>query len=100
MKSSTTVSSTSLSKEADLLQIKDLRQQIDQLDDQLAGLLLQRLKLSSQVQEIKLRQGQSAYTPQREAEILARLQLKYPQIPIMAIETIYQTIFSWMRPLR
>ena len=53
-----------------------VRQQIDQLDGQLLGLLNQRARYAQQVGEIKARHGEAGfiYRPEREAQVLQRVQ--------------------------
>lgn len=53
-----------------------VRQQIDGLNDQLAGLLMQRLHLVQEVGRIKQQQGLSIKDSQREAAILNELGAK------------------------
>ena len=49
-----------------------IRQEIDRTDAQLKGLFLERMDLSRQVAEEKIRTGGAVYAPEREQNILAR----------------------------
>ena len=52
------------------MNLKDIRIQIDQIDDQLVKLFVQRMNLSSQVAEYKKANNLPIYVPAREREIL------------------------------
>ena len=52
------------------MDLKDIRSQIDQIDDQLVKLFVQRMNLSSQVAEYKKEHNLPIYVPAREREIL------------------------------
>lgn len=55
------------------MELSAIRQQIDQLDDQLIDLFRQRLKLVEQVATIKAEKKLPLLDPQREREIINRL---------------------------
>lgn len=52
-------------------QLSELRQGIDELDNQLIQLLAKRAELTSKVGDIKAKTGMPVYLPKREAEVLA-----------------------------
>lgn len=51
--------------------LNDLRQQIDSIDGQLVELMAQRLRVTSQVGELKSKLGQPLYVPEREQALLS-----------------------------
>ena len=52
------------------MELNDIRNQIDQIDDQLVGLFVQRMNLSAQVADYKKQNNLPIYVPSREREIL------------------------------
>ena len=80
------------------LEIKALRRDIDKIDEALGLSLAQRHFLSQKVQALENQLGQNSYSPEREAQIVTRLQLLFPMIPRDSIANIYSEIFNWMRP--
>lgn len=77
-----------------LLDLKDYRNQLDQIDDQILTLLHQRAEIVKKVGELKSRIGaESVYVPHREKEILSRLKTQNrDRFPPEALETIYTEI--------
>ena len=55
-----------------------LRQQIDQLDQQLLAMLNQRAQLAQQVGEVKKREGSPFFRPDRVAQVLEKISLSNP----------------------
>ena len=80
-----------------LSKLDDLRQQIDNIDDQLLKLINRRGLLAQKIGEEKARQGKKSHfhVPQRERAILERLQdqSKGP-FPSSSIKSIFREIFS------
>jgi chorismate mutase/prephenate dehydratase len=80
-----------------LSKLDDLRQQIDNLDDQLLKLINRRGLLAQNIGEEKSRQGKMTHfhVPQRESAILDRLneQSKGP-FPPTSVNSIFREIFS------
>jgi len=72
--------------------LKDLRTQIDALDDQILALLEERLALSSDVAEVKNGTGAALYQPAREKELIQRLQARAPDLPPEIIKAIFRQI--------
>lgn len=86
--------------------LSDLREQIDQVDDQLLTLLNQRARLVIQVGQRKMELAcqTSIFQPKREAEILARLCVQNIRqndcLPVAHIETIWGAIFAASKELQ
>ena len=80
--------------------LADLRVEIDALDQQLLTLLNARAQLAHAVGEIKHAEGSPVYRPEREAQVIARLQASNPG-PLEAgnIRHIWREIMSACRSL-
>ncbi len=72
------------------VELKELRDQIDEVDKQMIDLLVRRLKLVEQVGEVKSEHGLPIYAPDREAAMLAsrREEAEKKGIPPQLIEDI------------
>ena len=71
------------------------RKGIDAIDEKILNLLVERAKLSQEIGKIKLKQGQSVYSPEREKEILDRLKAaNHGPLTPESIEAIYREIMS------
>ncbi len=82
------------------ISLDDLRQQIDQLDDQLITLLNQRMEIVKLVGELKRATKTIIYRPEREKAILDRLKAKNKGLlNEKAIEAIFMEIFAVSRNL-
>lgn len=83
------------------MDLKALREEIDNLDDELLKLLTRRAQLSCDVGQYKLQSGITTYHPARERAILERLcaSAQAPLTPAM-IEALYNVIFSISRSLQ
>lgn len=79
-------------------QLKQLRDQIDTIDDELLRLVSRRAELAQQIG--KLKKGDVIYRPEREAQILARIQ-KHNSGPISDahIKQLFTEIMSLCRTL-
>lgn len=76
-------------------QLAPLRQEIDRIDDQLIELLNARARVAQQVGEVKSRQKQRAYAPERERQLLERLSSKSAgPLPPDSLRLIYKEIIS------
>ncbi len=53
--------------------INDIRQKIDEIDDNILGLLVKRINLAKTIGNIKNKTGSSIYRPEREQSIIQRL---------------------------
>lgn len=88
------------------MNLADYRNQIDQLDDQILDLLLQRARIAKKVGDFKESANTgTVYAPHREKEILTRLKARNRDgFPPIALEKIYKEIISACRflekPLR
>ena len=83
------------------MELKELRDQIDRIDDQLLNLLQKRAELSKKVGSLKANIGTEIYVPHREHEILKRLKTQNLEIyPDEAIDKIWTEIFSASRGLQ
>jgi chorismate mutase/prephenate dehydratase len=77
------------------MELADLRKLIDQIDDELLGLLNKRAQLVSQVAELKERLQVPFYVPSRERAITERLAAANTgPFPTEAIRPVFQEIFS------
>jgi len=85
------------------LELNKIRQDIDELDNQLLRLFNKRMELVKKVGEIKHREKSPIYRPERESEILNRLYKINREeggiLPNRAIEALFLEIFSVARNL-
>ena len=80
--------------------INDLRNLIDEIDDELVKTLDRRLEIVKKIGELKLSKGGAIYRPERESSIISRLDsLKPKNLNKKAIEAIFFEIFSISRNL-
>lgn len=63
-------------------EITVLRNKIDDIDNAILNLLVQRMNLASEIGEIKNRYGLPVYAPKREAEMLAARRKKAEKLGI------------------
>ncbi len=77
------------------MELKKLRRKIDSIDRNVTKLLNLRARITLEVAKIKRKKGSSAYSPDREREILRNLSLinKGP-LSIASLEAIYREIMS------
>lgn len=80
----------------DTASLDSLRQQIDNVDEQLLQLIHRRAELAAEVGRRKKLDGQTAYyVPSREAQIIRRLkELNSDRIPVAALHGIYREIIG------
>lgn len=82
------------------MNLDDWRSRINDLDDQILQLLIQRAEAALQIGDLKRHQEGRPYVPEREAEILARLtQRVRPPLSPGAVRAIWGEIFSACRAL-
>jgi chorismate mutase/prephenate dehydratase len=82
------------------MNLNNLREEIDNIDNNILKLLEQRMQIVKSVGELKHKSGGSIYRPEREQEILDRLKNeKKGIINSEAIEAIYLEIFAASRNL-
>lgn len=80
--------------------LQELREGIDKIDDELLKLLNRRMRYVKEVGKLKQNDGSSIYRPEREREILERLnRLNNGDLTPEAIEAIYMEIFAVSRNL-
>ena len=78
--------------------LKEIRDEIDALDERLVGLLNERARLAQRIGALK--DGGPAYRPEREAQVLARVRsLATGPLPAQALTRIYTEIISACRAL-
>ena len=76
------------------MELKELRDQINNIDNELLELLHKRLDISKRVGNLKADSGEEIYVPHRENEILNRLKKRNHGIyPHTAIDKIWNEIF-------
>jgi len=81
--------------------LEHLRQQIDQLDEQLLAVLNERGRLVKQVGETKEKKGTPVFAPGREAELIKRLKQKNEgPLPNQAIEGVFREVVHACRSLQ
>lgn len=82
------------------MDLKDLRNQIDKIDDEILTLLDKRMGIVKEIGKLKLRSNTAIYHPKRENEIIERLiNNQKNNITNKGIEAIYQEIFATSRYL-
>lgn len=79
-------------------ELKKCREQIDSIDEQLLQLVSRRAKLAHTIGNLK--NGGPIYRPEREAQVLRRLQEQNPgPLPNEAVTAIFRTVMSNCRAL-
>jgi chorismate mutase/prephenate dehydratase len=77
------------------MDIAEIREKIDQLDQQLVGKLNQRLALAAEIGKLKRDQGGQVYVPEREDAVLRKVvELNQGPIKHDALRAIYREIMS------
>ena len=76
------------------MQLQQIRQQIDQLDNQLVVLYCQRLALVQQVAAAKAETGINVDDPVREQQVLYRLTKDLPDQQKLYVQQVYNAIFT------
>ncbi len=77
------------------MSLDKLRREIDELDTRLVKLLNRRVRIALEIARAKRKQGEARYCPDREKQILNRLQRINPgPLSAAAIEAIYREIMS------
>src|SRR5271157_758588 len=80
--------------------IKSMRDKIDSLDGHILTLLNERAKIALEVGKLKSEYRMDPYNPQREEEILNRLESQNPgPFPLRAISPVFREIISACRSL-
>jgi len=84
-------------KELKIMDLKELRNRIDTLDDELLKLFLQRMELCSQVAEVKAQIKKPVADAGREREILSRVTRSSPEELGGYARELYSTLFRLSR---
>ncbi len=75
--------------------LEELRKKIDTIDARIVSLLNERCEMSEAIGKEKLKKNKEFYAPQREKEVLRRIQsLNKGRIPTSALLAIYREIMS------
>jgi chorismate mutase/prephenate dehydratase len=83
-----------------MMTLQELREGIDKIDNEILKLLNKRMQFVKEVGKLKQNDGSSIYRPEREKEILERLnRLNDGDLTPEAIEAIYMEIFAVSRNL-
>ena len=77
-------------------EIKELRKELDLLDDQISELLLKRIETGKKIVKLKKEAGISKDDPDREKEILERITEGKSEISEL-LKTLYGRIFDWVK---
>ena len=81
-------------------QVGDLRQRIDQIDDQLMKLLNSRSACAVEIGRIKRRSGMAVYQPEREKWILDRVERNNPgPLDSGALRRVFERVIDESRRL-
>ena len=75
--------------------MKELREEIDRIDETILELLIERAKLAKEIGRIKTKEGLEIHVPERERQILERiLEKNRGRFPEQALIRIYREIIS------
>jgi chorismate mutase/prephenate dehydratase len=78
------------------MDLQTLRRQIDDIDKKIVELLNSRSNVSVKISELKNKDGQAAYSPDRESQVLSRVRsLSKGPLPKDALSAIYREIMSY-----
>ena len=81
--------------------LEELRVQLDEIDDQIAGLYQRRMDVCEQVGEYKVKAGRKVYDKQREKEKLADVASKVTgDFNKKGIQQVYEQLMSMSRKLQ
>lgn len=82
-------------------ELSELRREMDEIDNQISLLLIQRLKISESIGKIKKGLALNSYTPERERETLARVTeiADSPQLKVH-LRSIFQRIIDQSRAVQ
>ena len=81
--------------------LEELREQIDQTDEQIIKLLNQRAELALEIKKAKDALKEDTYSPEREKQILLRVEklAKQGRFPPESVANIFKVIISATRAL-
>ena len=83
-----------------MAELKDIRVELDKLDDEFVKLFVKRMSLSEEVAKIKIRDGLPLVHQGREDEIIERLSKDYDEETGEYIKALYLQIFELSRQLQ
>ncbi len=76
------------------MDIKDLRKQIDEKDDELSKIFIERMLLCKEIGKIKAKENVAINASERENEIIARVAKSSPEELVKYVALLYRNIFS------
>ena len=77
------------------MNLKELRQKIDELDRKIVELLNERTQLVLEIGKLKSKEGQATYAPDRETEIYQKIdEIAKGPLPKEALKSIYREVMS------
>lgn len=77
--------------------LKSLRLDLDNIDNKIAKLILDRVDIVKQVGAIKKQEKNKFYIPEREEEIIKKISINYPGLEVKFIRAIFTEIISSCR---
>src|ERR1051326_3481750 len=83
------------------MSLNDLRRSVDEIDDEILALLDRRATIAREIAQAKRDAHVATYDPEREREVLARLEAKGAgRFPREAIRAVYREVMSACLALR
>jgi len=77
--------------------LTNLRLELDNIDNKIAKLILERIDIVKQVGQIKKQEKNNFYVPSREDEIISKISSNYPELSISIIKAVFTEIISACR---
>ena len=77
--------------------LEELRTQIDNIDDELVKLIIERFSVAKAIAEIKMAEGLPVFDPAREREIIDRLTQGRTDVMAGYIKTLFAAMFDLSR---
>ena len=79
------------------MDIKELREKINQIDDVLTDAFKRRMEVALEIAKYKQEKGLPVYDPQREQAVIARLTEGCDETIADSMKTLYNTLFALSR---
>ena len=79
------------------MELKEIRNRIDEIDDKIVDLFVARTNLSGEVAKVKAQTGKTVKDGDREREIIFRLASKAPKEYTLYLKELYETVFFTSR---
>lgn len=76
------------------MELKDIRENIDKIDDEILNLFIKRMELAGEVAKSKIQTGKAVNDSSREDSIVYRLSTKTPNELKYYLKELYSTMFS------